>query len=88
MTGVELGLGILAGVIALLLGVSVITAAVTKANSKEINNMHNVYLGRLANSDASIQSAMKYLKLTNGIRQQMNGDKEVNGRNTSRQSEL
>lgn len=75
MTGAELGFGILIGVIALILVVSVVTVAVTKANSKEINSMRNVYLGRLANSDASIQNAMKYLKLTNGIKQ-LNGEKK------------
>lgn len=75
MTGAELGFGILIGVIALILVVSVVTVAVTKANSKEINSIRNVYLGRLANSDASIQNAMKYLKLTNGIKQ-LNGEKK------------
>lgn len=75
MTGAELGFGILIGVIALILVVSVVTVAVTKANSKEINSMRNVYLGRLENSDASIQNAMKYLKLTNGIKQ-LNGEKK------------
>ncbi len=75
MTGVELGFGILIGVIVLILVVSVVTVAVTKANSKEINSMRNVYLGRLENSDASIQNAMKYLKLTNGIKQ-LNGEKK------------
>lgn len=75
MTGAELGFGILIGVIALILVVSVVTVVVTKANSKEINSMRNVYLGRLENSDASIQNAMKYLKLTNGIKQ-LNGEKK------------
>ncbi len=75
MTGTELGFGILIGVIALILVVSMVTIVVTKANSKEINSMRNVYLGRLANSDASIQNAMKYLKLTNGIKQ-LNGEKK------------
>ncbi|MBO5474340.1 MAG: hypothetical protein J6A08_11255 [Lachnospiraceae bacterium] len=76
MTGLELGIGILAGVIALILVVSAVTIMVTKVNSKEINNMRNVYLGRLANSDSSIQDAMKYLKLTNGIKQQLHGEKK------------
>lgn len=75
MTGAELEFGILIGVIALILVVSVVTVVVTKANSKEINSMRNVYLGRLTNSDASIQNAMKYLKLTNGIKQ-LNGEKK------------
>lgn len=76
MTGAELIFGILAGVVVLILIVFVITFVVTKANSKEINNMRNVYLGRLANSDSSIQNAMKYLKLTNGVKQQLSGEKK------------
>lgn len=70
MTGAELGLGILVGVIVLILVVFLVTVVATKANSKKINDLQNVYLGRLANSDASIRDAMKYLKLTNGINQQ------------------
>lgn len=76
MTGVELGFGILVGVIALILAVSVVTIVITKTNSKEINNMQNVYFGKLANSDSSIQGAMKYLKLTNGLKQTLNGEKK------------
>ncbi len=76
MTGAELGIGVLIGVVALILLVYTVTIAVTKINSKEINNMRNVYLGKLANSDSSIQNAMIYLKLTNGIKQQLNGEKK------------
>ena len=76
MTGAELGIGVLIGVVALILLVYTVTIAVTKINSKEINNMRNVYLGKLANSDSSIQNAMRYLKLTNGIKQQLNGEKK------------
>lgn len=76
MTGAELGIGILIGVIALILTVFIITAVIIKASSKEINDTRNVYLGKLENSDSSIQSAMKYLKLTNGIKQQLNGEKK------------
>lgn len=75
MTGAELGIGILVGVFALILVVFVVTVAITKANSKEIKNMRNVYLGKLANTDSSIQNAMQYLKLTNGIKQ-LNGEKK------------
>lgn len=71
MTGAELGFATAIGVIALIL---VVTVVVAKANSKEINNMRNTYLGRLASSDASEQNATKYLKLTNGVKQ-LNGDK-------------
>lgn len=76
MTVTELGLGILAGIGILILSVYIITVIVTKASSKEINNMRNVYLGKLANSDSSIRNAMKYLKLTNGIEQYLNGEKK------------
>lgn len=68
MTGAELGFGILVGVITLILVVSIVTIVLTKAHSKQINNMRNIYLGGLANDDSSIQNAMKHLKLTNGIR--------------------
>lgn len=74
MTGIELGLGILVGIVVLILIVLLVTVVVTKMNSKEIYNMRNVYIGRLENGDLSIQNAMKYLKLTNGIKQQ-NGEK-------------
>lgn len=76
MTGAEFGFGILIGIIVLIFVVSVVTIVVTKANSKEINSMRNIYIGRLANSDASIRNAMNYLKLTNGIKQQPNGEKK------------
>ena len=76
MTGAELGFGILIGMIALILSVVLITFVATKVNSKEIKNMKNVYIGKLANSDSSIQNAMKYLELNNGIKQQLNGEKK------------
>lgn len=76
MTGAELGLGILVGVIVLILVVFLVTVVTTKANSKEINDLQNVYLEKLANSDASIRNAMKYLKLTNGIKPQSSGEKK------------
>lgn len=77
MTGMEFGLGILVGLIVIILIVSVITIVVTKINYNEINNIRNVYLGKLSNTDTSIQDAMKYLKLTNGIKQQFNnGEKK------------
>lgn len=73
MTGAELGFGILIEVIALLSIVAVITIIITKINSKTINKIQNIYLGKLENSDESIQDAMQYLGLTNGIKQQLNG---------------
>lgn len=64
---VHLGFGILIGLIVLILVVFVVTVVVTKVNSNEINSMQNVYLGELESGDESIQNAMKYLKLTNGV---------------------
>lgn len=66
MTRAQLGLGILVGVIALILLVSVVTVMITKLNSKELNGTHNMYLNGIDSSDDSIQNAMKYLELTNG----------------------
>lgn len=76
MTGAELGMVV--GVLALFFVVFIVTVVVTKANSKEIINLQNVYLVRLANSDASIRNAMKYLKLTNGIISQSNASEGKN----------
>ena len=73
MTGAELGFGILIKVIALLVIIAIITIVITKINSKTINQIQNIYLGKLENSDESIQDAMQYLGLTNGIKQQLNG---------------
>lgn len=73
MTGAELGFGILIEVIALLVIIAIITIVITKINSKTINKIQNIYLGKLENSDESIQDAMQYLGLTNGIKQQLNG---------------
>lgn len=72
MTRAELGFGILIKVIALLVIIAIITIVITKINSKTINQIQNIYLGKLENSDESIQDAMQYLGLTNGIKQQLN----------------
>lgn len=69
MTGIEMFFGVIAGIIFLLAIISILTFILTKMNVKEINSMRNVYLGKLANSDSSIENAMKYIKLTNGLRQ-------------------
>lgn len=74
MTISELSFGIIIGLILLIFIVTCITVVVTKSSHKYINNIHNIYLGKLENSDASIQSAMKYLKLTNSITQYLNGE--------------
>lgn len=55
MTGAQLGLGILVGVIALILLVSVVTVMITKLNSKELNGIHNMYLNGIDSSDDSIR---------------------------------
>ena len=68
MVGIEIGLGIIGGLIGIILIVLVITLVIIKINSKEIKKIENIYLGKLTNSDASIHNAMKYLKLTNGIK--------------------
>ena len=75
MTRAELGFGILIKVIALLVIIAIITIVITKINSKTINQIQNIYLGKLENSSESIQNAMQYLELTNGIKQQLNEDK-------------
>lgn len=72
MTIMYLGFGILIGLIVIILIISVITIIVTKINYNEIKNIRNIYLGKLSNTDTSTQGAMKYLKLTNGIKQQFN----------------
>lgn len=72
MTRAELGFGILIKVIALLVIIAIITIVITKINSKTINQIQNIYLGKLENIDESIQDAMQYLGLTNGIKQQLN----------------
>ena len=68
-------LGIVIGIVILMLIVSALTFIITRISTKEVSSMRNVYLGRLANSDSSIQNAMKYIKLTNGIKQYNNGEK-------------
>ncbi len=57
------------GLILIVLVVGIITAVTVCTNARTINNMQNVYIGRLANRDSSIKDAMQYLKLTNGIEQ-------------------
>lgn len=60
---------IFVGLIFFVFVVGIITIITIRTNVKTINNMQNVYIGKLANSDSSIKDAMKYLKLTNGIEQ-------------------
>lgn len=69
MTITEMIIWIIVGTAVFVLLAVIITIITTKINSKKIENVQNIYLGKLSNSDLSIQDAMKYLKLTNGIRQ-------------------
>ncbi len=73
MSGVEIGLGIIIGLAILMAVVFLVTLLIKKTDTKEAGIIKNVYLGRLENSDSFIQDAMKYLKLTNGIKQ-INGE--------------
>lgn len=76
MAGVEIGLGIVCGLVVIVLLALAITSIIIKISSREIDKVENIYLGKLANSDASIHNAMKYLKLTNGIKKQSNGEQK------------
>lgn len=69
MTATELILGTFSVIAIILVIVTIITMIITKTSTKEIQTVKNVYIEKLANSDSSIQNAMKYLKLTNGLEQ-------------------
>lgn len=67
MNGAEIVLWILFGLVMLIVFISFITFVIYKSASQHIKQFSNIYLGKLENTDASIQQAMKYLKLTNSI---------------------
>lgn len=75
MTGMEMILGIAIGMGILMTVISMLTFVIVRIENKEVNKIRNVYLGKLANSDSSIKDAVKYIKLTNGIKQYANGEK-------------
>lgn len=75
MAGIEMILEILFGLAGVLALVGFITAIVTKMNYKKMDNIRNIYLGKMSNTDLPIQEAIKYLKLTNGINMNTNGEK-------------
>lgn len=75
MNGVELLLGTIIGLVFLAIAISILTFIIIGKYDRNIKEMKNIYLGKLENSDSSIQNAIHYLKLTNGIIQQ-NGEKE------------
>lgn len=62
----------MAGVMAV---VGIITAVVTWKSVKRSDNTRNIYLGKMSNTDLSLQEAIKYIKLTNGINAGVVGDK-------------
>lgn len=68
MTGIEIIIGIVVGLSGLIGIVFITTTVITKIVNNDVNHMQNIYLKKLTNSDASIKDAMKYVKLTNGIR--------------------
>ena len=67
MSGVTVLCWVLAGIAIFMFFVAVVTFIVYKLSSRKVQKLTNVYLGRLENSDASIQEAVQYLKLTNSI---------------------
>lgn len=67
MSGIEMVLWVSVGVTILLGIAAIITFVFTKLNAKEIDSMKIVYLGKMSNTDTSIQDAVKFMKLTNGI---------------------
>ena len=76
MTGTSLALGICVFLGGILFLTAIITAIFNLINADKKKVLPNVYLGKLSNTDASISDAMKYLELTNGIAQQINGEKK------------
>lgn len=80
----EIGLleGIMISLTVFMAIILVITGIVFAAKRKIEKSLSNMYLCKLANSDSSIERAMEYLELTNGIKQS-NGA-QINDRNSSR----
>jgi hypothetical protein len=70
MTFVELGIGLFIGEFVVIMVVSAITILLTKSITKDLECIRNVYLGRLQDNEVDTDSAMQYLKLTNGIMQE------------------
>lgn len=70
MTFVELGIGVFIGEFVVIMVVSAITILLTKSITKDLECIRNVYLCRLQDNEVDTDSAMQYLKLTNGIMQE------------------
>lgn len=68
MTLGNLCVGIGIGLSIVIIIVSVISLLFYFISFKKIERTKNIYLSKLANTDSSISNAVKYLKLTNGIK--------------------
>lgn len=68
MSGLELVLATIIGLLVLVLFVALVTGIVIKIQKEKIFNMENLYLGKMSNTDSPIQDAVEFLKLTNGIK--------------------
>lgn len=55
------------GVIIMLVLTFVITKIVNSVSSNNLENVEDIYVGRLENTDLSIQHAIQYLKLRNSF---------------------
>lgn len=55
--------------------IGIITAVITREIVKKRDYARNIYLGKMSNTDLSLQEAIKYLKLTNGINSGVVGEK-------------
>lgn len=70
MTIGELGLNVMVGLLIIILIVALITIIANIVNKEQKkSDMENIFLGKLSNSDSSIEDAVHFLKLTNGINQ-------------------
>ncbi len=71
MTIGELGLNVVVGLLIIISIVAIITIISNILNKTDMksSDMENIFLGKLSNSDSSIEDAVEFLKLTNGINQ-------------------
>ncbi len=60
-------LWVIAGVI-IIIGISYVISLFTKKISSDVSEVKDMYLGKLENTELSIQDAMKELKLRNSIK--------------------
>lgn len=76
MAGADMIWEILIGLVVVLVGVGIITIVVTKMSFRKDHKTRNIYLGKMSNTDLSIQEAIKFIKLTNGINVNADGENE------------